>query len=68
MGLMDYLWGIEFLIAVGSIMGLLGLVLGIIFFLVGGPRTRMKMIRVILISIILVSICGLYTGKKYFRL
>ncbi len=67
MGLIDHLEGIEFLIALGSIVGLLGLVIGIIFFLIGGSRLRMRMIRVILISIVLVSVCGLYTGKQYFR-
>ena len=60
--------GIEFLIAVGSIVGLLGFILGLIFFLLGGSRLRMKMLGVILISLILINICGVYTGTKYFRL
>ncbi len=60
--------GIEFLIAVGSIVGLLGFILGLIFFLLGGSRLRMKMLAVILTSLILMNICGVYTGTKYFRL
>jgi hypothetical protein len=60
--------GIEFLIAIGSIVGLLGFILGLVFFLLGGSRLRMKMLAVILSSLILMNICGIYTGTKYFRL
>lgn len=59
---------IEFLIALGSIIGLLGLVIGIIFIALGGKRLRWKMIGVIIVSIILIGICGLNTGVKYFRI
>ncbi len=61
--------GIEFLLALGSIIGLLGIVLGLIFFIVGGSKYRGKMLGVIVVSIILVCICGGYQmGIKYFRI
>ena len=60
--------GIEFLIAVGSIVGLLGFILGIVFFLLGNSKMRMKMLGIIIVSIILINVCGLYTGTRYFRL
>lgn len=59
---------IEFLIAIGSIIGLLGLVLGIVFFIFAGSKLRWKMLGVIFVSVILVGICGLNTGLKYFRI
>lgn len=60
--------GIEFLIAVGSIIGLLGLLLGIIGVITSGPFLRHKMIKVVVFSMILLCVCGLYTGMKYFRI
>jgi hypothetical protein len=59
--------GIEFLIALGSIMGVLGFIIGLIFFIFGG-RMRYKMTGVMIVSIILLAICGLSTGFKYFRI
>jgi hypothetical protein len=58
---------VEFLIALGSIVGLLGLLLGLIFLIWGSQRMRDKMVGVIIISIILLAICGLNTGIIYFR-
>lgn len=58
--------GVEFLIALGSIIGLLGLILGIIGILFTGRFQRFKMIGVLAFSIILLTICGLHTGLKYF--
>jgi ABC-type xylose transport system permease subunit len=60
--------GVEFLIAVGSILGLLGLILGFIFIIWGGPRIRYKMFGVIVASFVLLGVCGLSTGFKYFRI
>jgi len=60
--------GIEFLIAFGSIMGVLGFIIGLIFLMFGGPRMRWKMTGVMIGSIILISVCGLNTGFNYFRL
>ncbi len=68
----DYFDGIaeaiEFLIALGSIIGLLGLIVGILGWLFMGQFQRHKMIGVVVVSIILLGVCGLYTGVKYFRI
>ena len=64
----DVLGGIEYLIALGSIMGLLGFLIGIIFLIWGGQRYRSKMIGVIIASFVLLAVCGLNTGIKYFRI
>ena len=61
-----FLEGIEFLRAFGSIMGFLGLVLGILMLLVGEGKN--KAYKLIVVSIVLIAICGLYTGVKYFRI
>jgi len=61
--------GVEYLLALGAIIGLLGLMFGIIFFIFGSSRYRSKMIVLIIVSIILLSLCGGYArGVKYFRL
>jgi len=60
--------GIEFLIALGSILGLLGFIVGLLIFMFGGDRYRMKMLGLIITSIILIAVCGLHTGTKYFRI
>ena len=57
--------GIEFLIALGSIIGLLGLLMGFVILLAG---YREKGVKIIVISFIIVAICGLHTGTKYFRI
>lgn len=65
-GLLD---GVEFLIAVGAILGLLGLLIGIIFLVFGGSRMRKHMIGVIIFSLILIILCGgIDTGLKYFHI
>ncbi|NVM34424.1 MAG: hypothetical protein HWN81_02435 [Candidatus Lokiarchaeota archaeon] len=70
--LFDYFDGIaeaiEFLIALGSIIGLLGLIVGILGWLFMGKFQRHKMIGVVVVSIILLGVCGLYTGVRYFRI
>jgi len=70
--LFDYFDGIaeaiEFLIALGSIIGLLGLIVGILGWLFMGQFQRHKMIGVLVVSIILLGVCGLYTGVRYFRI
>ncbi|MHA2280710.1 MAG: hypothetical protein ACXAC5_07650 [Promethearchaeota archaeon] len=58
----------EFLIALGSIMGFLMLIVGILGWLFLGQFQRHKMIGVIIVSIILLSICGFSTGMKYFHI
>ncbi|MFX1365893.1 MAG: hypothetical protein ACFE9Y_13330 [Promethearchaeota archaeon] len=68
----DYFDGIteaiEFIIALGSIIGLLGLIIGILGYVLMGRFIRYKMIGVVIVSIILLSVCGLYTGIKYFKI
>ncbi len=60
--------GIEFLIALGSIIGLLGLIIGILGWLFLGQFQRHKMIGVIVISLVLLIVCGINTGLRYFRI
>ncbi len=60
--------GIEYLIALGSILGLLGFIIGGILLIWGGQRYRFKMIGVIIASFILLGVCGLSTGIKYFKI
>ena len=59
---------IEFLIALGSIIGMLGIIVGILGWLFLGQFKRHKMISVIVVSVILLAVCGLTTGIKYFRI
>jgi len=70
--LFDYFDGIaeaiEFLVALGSIIGMLGLIVGVIGWLFLGQFQRHKMIGVIIVSIILLAICGIHTGIRYFRI
>jgi len=60
--------GVEYLLAIGSIIGILGFVVGILFFVWGGPRIRYRMLGVIIGSIILLAVCGITTGFTYFRI
>ena len=64
----EVLEGIEYLIAVGSIIGLLGFIIGMLFLIWGGQRYRSKMTGVIVASFVLLAVCGLNTGIKYFRI
>ena len=59
---------IEYLVAIGSIIGFLGLVVGIVGWLSLGQFNRHKMIGVIVASIILLALCGTHTGFKYFHI
>jgi len=64
----DVLEGVEFLIAVGSIVGLLGLFVGLIFLIWGSKRMRYQMTGVVIVSFILLAVCGPDAGIKYFRI
>lgn len=59
---------IEFLIALGSIIGVLGLIVGLLGCLFLSQRQRKTMIAVIAVSIVLLTLCGLHTGLEYFRI
>jgi len=64
----DVLEGFEFLIALGSLIGLVGVIIGLIFILWGSSRVRIKMISVTIVSLLLLVVCGFSTGIKYFRI
>ncbi|MFX0136066.1 MAG: hypothetical protein ACFFDN_20670, partial [Candidatus Hodarchaeota archaeon] len=59
--------GVEFLIAFVSLVGFLGILVGILMLLAGGYY-RNTAVKVIIISLILLGITGMYTGVKYFRI
>ncbi|MFW9941337.1 MAG: hypothetical protein ACFFFT_09870 [Candidatus Thorarchaeota archaeon] len=58
----------EFLIALGSLVGVLGLIIGIMGWAFLGQFRRHRMIGVIIGSIILLILCGASTGFKYFHI
>ncbi len=59
---------IEFLLALGSIMGMLGLVIGLLGWLFLGQFQRKKVIGLMIVSVILLMVCGVNTGIRYFRI
>ncbi|MFX1499197.1 MAG: hypothetical protein ACFFBH_16900 [Promethearchaeota archaeon] len=63
-----FLAGIDFLIALGSLIGLLGLIIGFILFVWGGKRIRYRILGVIIFSLVLLAICGVETGIRYFSI
>ncbi len=64
----DFAEMIEFLLAFGSIIGMLGLIIGLLGWLILGQFQRKKMIGLILVSVILLMVCGVNTGIRYFRI
>ena len=60
--------GFEFLLAMGSLIGLLGIMAGFAVLLFGSVFNRRSAVNILIVSFILVGVCGLYTGIKYFRL
>ena len=60
--------GIEFVMAFGSLIGLLGLLFSALAYQFTSSRNRGTLYRLIAVSLILISICGLFTGIKYFRI
>ena len=64
----DVLEGFEFLIAFGSLIGLVGFIVGLIFVVWGSSRLRYKMMGVTVVSLLLLAVCGFSTGIKYFRI
>jgi hypothetical protein len=68
----DYVDGLvealEFLRAIGSIAGFLGLIFGIIGMFAFGDRARRGSLGIIVVSIVLLTICGLDTGFRYFNI
>ena len=64
----DFAEIIEFLLALGSIVGMLGLIIGLIGWLLLGQFQRQKMIGLMIVSVILLMVCGVNTGIRYFRI
>jgi len=60
--------GFEFLIALGSLIGVFGLVVGALLLFFGGRPSKGTGLKILLISILLVIVCGFNVGIKYFRL
>ena len=60
--------GIEFLYAIGSILGLFGLLYAAAWWGFTSKRNYRNLFTLVIASLILIGICGLYTGIKYFRI
>jgi hypothetical protein len=58
--------GARFFIAFASLMGFLGLITGFFLFLI--EKKKRYAITLIIISIMLMWMTGIYTGLKYFRI
>ncbi len=64
----DVLGGIDFLMALCSLIGFFGLVVGAAMLFLGGRQFKSKGLKVLVISIVLLAVFGFNTGIKYFRL
>ena len=60
--------GIEFFIALGSIIGLLGLIIGFLALVISGSRMRKHVLALMVFCFILVVLCGVDTGINYFHI
>ena len=60
--------GFEFLIAFLSLIGFIGILAGFGILFIGGRFNRGAAIKVIVVSLIMVGMTGMYTGIKYFRI
>ncbi len=60
-----FLEGIEYLIALASIIGFLGLIIGFVMVLGDYKRSGIKLI---IISFVIVGITGMFTGVRYYRI
>lgn len=59
---------IEFIMAIGSLLGLFGLLYAAAWWSHVGPKNRHQLYRLTVASLVLIGICGLYTGIKFFRI
>lgn len=64
----DVLAGMDFLMALGSLIGFFGVIFGVAMLFLGGRQFKSKGLKVLVISIILLALFGFNTGIKYFRL
>ena len=60
--------GFAFMIAFVSLLGFLGILLGILILVFGGRLYRTTAIKLLLVCIVFVGLTGMYTGVKYFRI
>ena len=59
---------VEFLLALGSMMGVLMIILGALGYALANRMQKSKMISVVIVGILLVAFCGWWTGLRYFRI
>ena len=60
--------GFQFIIAFLSLLGFIGVLVGFAILFIGGRFNRGAAFKVIIISLIIVGLTGMYTGIKYFRI
>ena len=65
---LEVLAGFEFLIALASLIGIFGLVLGGFMLFFGGRPFKSKGLKIMLVSVVFLVLFGFNTGIKYFRL
>ena len=58
----------EFFIALGSIIGVLGLIIGFVALVVSSSRMRKHILGLMVFCFILVVLCGVDTGINYFHI
>lgn len=59
---------IELVIAFGSLIGLLGFIVSILAIIFADSRHKKPFIYILLLCILLMGVCGVFTGVKYFRI
>lgn len=59
---------IEFIMAIGSLIGLFGLLYSVAWWHHTSKKGRGTLVSLFVVSLALIGICGLYTGIKYFRI
>ena len=64
----DVLAGIDFLMALTSLIGFFGAIVGVALLFLGGRQFKSKGLKILVISIVLLALFGYNTGVKYFRL
>ena len=64
----DVLAGIDFLMALASLIGFFGTIVGVALLFLGGRQFKSKGLKILMIGIILLALFGYQTGIKYFRL
>jgi len=60
--------GLEFIRALGSILGILGFIIGLLMLVSGGRAYKKTGVKLVLICLVLLFVCGPDTGIKYFRI